>query len=304
MFAGHTMQQRTVQLPFPLDLPGTLAGVRRGQHDLSCRFADDGVWRASRTPGGPSTLHLVTGPDTVTATAWGDGADAALENLPALIGLHDDIGGFEPAHPRIAALWRRFRHRRIPRSSAVYESLLAIVLEQRVTVFEARRAHSQILRTWGEPAPGPGDLLLPPHPDVLAGVAYYDLHVHGVEKKRADTIRRLASNARSLDALAELPVDEAQTQLVDVPGIGAWTAAEVALVAFGDPDAVPTGDAHLPTDVTYVLTGTPVDDDDAMLEALEEFPGHRGRVIRLIQAAGLHAPRRAPRYSPRNIAEE
>ena len=78
----------------------------------------------------------------------------------------------------------------------------------------------------------------------------------------------------------------------------------MALVALGDADAVPVGDVHFPSDVTYVLTGTAVDDEEAMLEALEPFAGHRGRVIRLIQAAGLRAPRRGPRYAPRPIAEQ
>ena len=146
--------------------------------------------------------------------------------------------------------------------------------------------------------------MLPPDPEVLSGVAYYDLHVLGVEKKRADTIRRVAATARHLDALAQVPVAAAAARLADVVGVGPWTAAEVALVALGDADAVPVGDAHYPADVTYVLTGTAVDDDDAMLEALEPFAGHRGRVIRLIRAAGLHAPRRGPRYAPRPIAEQ
>ena len=137
--------------------------------------------------------------------------------------------------------------------------------------------------------------------EVLAGVAYYDLHVLGVEKKRADTVRRVAASARRLDALTLLPPAEAHERLLQIPGIGAWTAAEVALVALGDPDAVPLGDAHLPSDITYALTGEAVDDDDVMLEVLEPFAGHRGRVIRLLGAAGIHAPRHGPRYSPRDI---
>ncbi|MEO6988103.1 MAG: DNA-3-methyladenine glycosylase 2 family protein [Aquihabitans sp.] len=297
------MLQRTLPLPYPVDLAGTLAGVQRGTHDLSCTIRDNEVWRASRAPGGPATVHLVAHGSTIEAEAWGEGAEAALDAVPALVGLDDAVDDFQPDHPVIARLWRDHPGLRIPRSQAVYESLLAVVLEQRVTIFEARRAHSQLLRTWGEPAPGPGDLLLPPDPEVLSGVAYYDLHVLGVEKKRADTIRRVAATARHLDALAQLPAAAAAERLTHVVGIGPWTAAEVGLTALGDADAVPVGDVHFPSDVTYVLTGTAVDDDEAMLDALEPFTGHRGRVIRLIQAAGLHAPRRGPRYAPRPIAE-
>lgn len=298
------MLHRTVPLPSPIDLLGTLAGVRRGTHDLSCTIRGNEIRRASRTPGGAATVHLVARGATIEAEAWGDGAEAALDALPALVGAEDEVDDFRPEHPVVAKLWRDHPGLRIPRSQAVYETLLAVVLEQRVTIFEARRAHTQLLRTWGEPAPGPGDLVLPPDPDVLSGVAYYDLHVLGVEKKRADTIRRVAATARHLDALATLPVGAAVDRLTGTVGIGPWTAAEVALVALGDADAVPVGDVHFPADVTYVLTGTAVDDDDAMLEALEPFAGHRGRVIRLIQTAGLHAPRRGPRYAPRPIADQ
>jgi 3-methyladenine DNA glycosylase/8-oxoguanine DNA glycosylase len=128
--------------------------------------------------------------------------------------------------------------------------------------------------------------------------------VVGVEKKRADTVRRVAANARRCDALALLPPAEARERLTEMPGVGPWTAAEVALVALGDPDAVPVGDVHLPSTVTYALTGTAVDDDEAMLDALAPFAGQRGRVIRLLGAAGIHAPRRAPRYAPRDIRDQ
>lgn len=298
------MPQRSVTLPAPIDVPGTLSGLRRGTHDPSCRFLRDGIWRASRSPAGPATIRLVVHADRVEATAWGDGAEAALAAVPNLIGVHDDLGGFEPERHRVVArLWRDHGDLRVPRSGAVTEALVASVLEQRVTTFEARRAQGQLVARWGEPAPGPTDLMLPPDPEVLAGVAYYDLHVLGVEKKRADTVRRVAASARRLDALALLPAAEAHKRLLLLAGIGPWTAAEVALVALGDPDAVPVGDAHLSADVTYALTGEAVDDDEAMLEALEPFAGHRGRVVRLIGAGGLHAPRHGPRYAPRDIRD-
>ncbi|MEZ5178406.1 MAG: hypothetical protein R2746_09000 [Acidimicrobiales bacterium] len=298
------MPQRSVHLPFAIDLPATLHGLRRGRHDPCCRFAADGIWRASRYPTGPATVHLVPAGDRVEVTAWGAGAEEALDGIPALIGCHDDDQGFSPDHPVVARLWRDHADRRILRSSAVTEALVASVLEQRVTTFEARRAQGQLVARWGEPAPGPTDLMLPPHPEVLAGVAYYDLHVLGVEKKRSDTLRRVAANARRLDALVQLPVAEAHARLLRTPGVGPWTAAEVALVALGDADAVPVGDAHLPSTITYALTGTAVDDDDAMLEALEPFAGQRGRVIALVGAAGIHAPRHGPRYAPRDIRSQ
>jgi 3-methyladenine DNA glycosylase/8-oxoguanine DNA glycosylase len=298
------MQQRIVDLPFPIDLRRTLHGIRRGQHDPTCRFDESGVWRATRSPAGPVTVRLEARGDQVEATAWGDGAEAALDAVPDLIGCHDDSDGFDPQHPLVARLWRDFSSVRIPRSGAVTETLINVVLEQRVTTFEARRAQAQLVQRWSEPAPGPGDLMLPPDPEVVAGIAYYDLHVIGVERSRADTVRRVAASAGRLEALSLLPPAEANERLTSIIGVGPWSAAEVALTAFGDADAVPVGDVHLPSIVTFALTDEAVDSDDAMLEVLEPFAGHRGRVIRLIQAGGISAPRHGPRYAPRDIRDQ
>jgi 3-methyladenine DNA glycosylase/8-oxoguanine DNA glycosylase len=299
------MLDRTIALPHPIDLPRSLYGVRRGPNDPCCRFDGGVIWRATRAASGPATLRLEpTGPTSLAATAWGDGAEEVLDGALALVGGLDDVAGFAPSHPLLARLWRAHADLRLPRSGAVAETLVSVVLEQRVTTFEARRAQQQLVERWGEPAPGPGDLRLPPDPEVLAGVAYYDLHVLGVERKRADTIRRVAASARQIDALRDLRPAEARARLQQVPGVGVWSAAEVALVALGDADAVPIGDVHLPTIVTNALLGEAIDDDDAMLEALAPFEGHRGRVIRLLQAAGSPRPRKGPRYAPRDIRDQ
>ena len=63
------------------------------------------------------------------------------------------------------------------------------------------------------------------------------------------------------------------------------------------------GDLHLPHAVCRALAREDRGDDDRMLELLEPFRPHRGRVVRLLKAAGrAAAPRRAPRYTPLPIA--
>ena len=73
------------------------------------------------------------------------------------------------------------------------------------------------------------------------------------------------------------------------------------MVALGDPDAVSVGDYHLPHAVAWTLAGEPRGDDDRMLELLAPFSGHRGAVVRLIEAGGPMAPRRGPRMPLRRI---
>jgi len=265
------------------------------------------VWRATRTPEGPATLRLraVVGSDTIRATAWGDGAAWALRQAPELIGCGDDDSGLAATrvrHPLVARLHRRLPGLRMPRTRMVADAMAASVIEQKVTGLEAHRSYRQLALRYGEAAPGPGGLWLPPDLGALAGAPYYDLHRFGVERRRADTVRRVARHAHRLDATVDAPLDQAHIRMTAIAGVGPWTAAEVAQVALGDADAVSVGDYHLPHQVAYALAGERRATNARMLELLEPFRGHRGRVARLIVAAGLGPPRRAPRARLRSIA--
>jgi 3-methyladenine DNA glycosylase/8-oxoguanine DNA glycosylase len=184
---------------------------------------------------------------------------------------------------------------RMPRTGQVMEALVPAILSQRVTGFEAKRAYRQLVERWGEPAPGPGGLRLLPRPDVLAELPYYDLHVIGVEKKRADTLKRAAAHATRLEAAGARGTGTLRDRLQAIPGVGAWTVAEVTRLVHGDPDAVSVGDLHLKNLVSFALAGEPRGTDDRMLELLEPFAGHRGRVCLLIETSGISAPRYGPR---------
>ena len=296
------MPIRTLRLPFPLDLRRTLGPVRRGRHDPTFRLTENTCWRATRTPEGPATLGFRQAGGTIEAEAWGPGADRALDALPRLIGWEDRPADFAPTDVMVARLHRRFPGIRIGRTDAVVEALVPSILEQKVTGLEARRAHRRIVMRYGERAPGPPGLHLPPDPATLADLPYTDLHVLGVERKRAEVIRGACRQAQRLNDLDAVPAAEARERLTTVAGIGPWTAAEVTAVALGDADAVSVGDYHLPSLVSWALAGERKGTDARMLELLAPFPGHRGSVIRLLVAAGLGPPRRGPRMAPRNIA--
>lgn len=181
--------------------------------------------------------------------------------------------------------------------------LVPAILEQRVPGAEARRAWRGLTRRLGERAPGPAPLLLPPSPVRLLETPTYVFHQLGVERKRAETIHRCAAVAHRLEEAITLGPDELDRRLRSITGVGPWTSAEVRRVALGDPDAVSVGDYHLPHAVAWALAGEPRGDDDRMLELLAPFAGHRARVVRLIEVAGIGAPRRGPRLPLRLIAQ-
>jgi len=134
-------------------------------------------------------------------------------------------------------------------------------------------------------------------------MAYPAFHPLGIERRRADTLRAAASRAVRLEETVEMPLSDAYRRMQAFPGVGPWSAARVAMVALGDADAVPWGDCHLPHMVAWAFTGQPRGTDDRMLELLEPYAGHRGRVLRLLLVAGVSAPRFGPRMSLRSIAE-
>jgi len=293
----------------PLDLVLTLRPLVRGQGDRTIRLASDRASWTTRTRLGPATLVIRHGGDALRAKAWGPGADLALERVTRLLGVDPDSSGLDDLlggpDPRIERMARRHPGVRLCRTEAVLDALVPAILEQKVTGTEARRAWQGLVRAHGEPAPGPPDLVaglrVTPDPAILAALPYYAYHQFGVEQRRADLIRRVAARAAWFEAIVDLPLPEAYARLRSLPGIGPWTAAEVAVRALGDPDAVSVGDFHLPNLVAFALAGEARGDDARMLELLEPFRGRRALVVRVLELSGLRPPRYGPRCSPRGI---
>ncbi len=300
--------ERLIRVEVPLDLVRTLAPLAHGQGDPTTRFAADGVWHTLRTEGGAATLQLSATPGAVRARAWGAGAGAAIDSVPDLIGLADDPQALIPRHPAIAQLARRLTGLRLTRTGRPFDALVTAILEQKVTGFEARFAYRQLVRRYGERAPGPARLWLQPEPSVLAALPYHAFHPLGVERRRAELIRATARLASRLTASAadrsgrEPGIARAYRLLRSIPGIGDWTLAEVGRVAFGDPDAVSVCDYHLKNRIAWTLAGERSATDARMLELLAPYAGQRGRIQRLVEASGLGPPRRGPRLAPRWIA--
>jgi len=289
-------------LDAPLDLSASLGPLARGHGDRTIRLASGRAWWATRTVDGVATLGLTAARGRLTAEAWGPGAGQVLELVPRLFSRGTETLG-DAEDPRIAALSRRRPGVRILRTGAVLDSLVAAILEQKVTGGEAHRAWHGLVRLHGEPAPGPSELGLrvSPAPAALGALPYWSYHTLGVERRRAELIRAIARGAPAFEALVDLPFPAAYARLQAVAGIGPWTAAEVGVRALGDIDAVSVGDFHLPHLVAYVLADEPRATDGRMLELLEPYRGRRALVVRLLELSGVRAPRYGPRLTPRRI---
>ena len=101
--------------------------------------------------------------------------------------------------------------------------------------------------------------------------------------------------AHAAQKAVDMPTAGATELLQKVRGVGAWTAAVVLGKHLGRPEPVPLGDYHLPHTVAWAFAGEPRGTDERMLELLAPFEGQAYRVVRLLLAAGIDAPRRGPR---------
>ncbi len=296
------MKERTLRSIRPVDLWHTLYPLRRGRDDPCMRVGGRQALRATRTPEGPATLQLEASGSELVARAWGPGADWALEHAPALVGCDDDPRDFQPEHPVVRTLHRELPGLRMGRSLNVVEVLVPTILEQKVTGKEARRSYATLVRRYGEPAPGPFGLHVPPDPARLEALPYWAWHQAGVEQRRARAVRVVCSYARRLNDAVGLAPGDLHRRLVSLPGIGDWTAAHTTMIAQGDADALFVGDFHIPHLITWTLKGEARGSDARMIELLEPFTGQRARVVRLIEAGGDRPARRAPRMPLRSIA--
>ncbi len=134
---------------------------------------------------------------------------------------------------------------RVPGSWDGFELTVRAILGQQISVKGASTLAGRLAKSFGQPYSGaPGLTHIFPTPEVLADAKLTGL---GLTDKRAETIRALAravcegriSYERVFDTEALL------ARLVEISGIGKWTAQYVAMRSLGESDAFPSGDLGL-----------------------------------------------------------
>ena len=293
------MPIRTWPLSAPLDLAQTLRFSLPSVGAASQWSARRGVYTHD-TPAGAATVALRLSAASLVAEAAGPGAESALDAVPRTVGLDDDPTLFPAGDGPLRELHLRNLGLRLGSTGRVFDALLPTILGQRVTTDEAERSYRRLVRSFGQPAPGDFDLRMPPAAARIASLSYEDLHGYGIERSRAEKVIEVARRAHRLEEIGALDREAAVRRLQAIRGIGPWTTGMVMGAAWGDRDALPLGDFHIPHTVSWLLAGEPRGSDDRMEQLLEPYRPYRRRAMILVKLSGVDAPRYGPR-SPRSV---
>lgn len=135
---------------------------------------------------------------------------------------------------------------RVPGAWSVFEVLVRAIVGQQISVAAARTVLGRLVDAYGRQLPafdagGPAPTRLFPEPEALADERLEPLGLNGARASTINAVARLFTDEPQFIHRG-MPVDTARTKLLQIRGIGPWTAEYVALRALRHPDAFPSGD--------------------------------------------------------------
>jgi AraC family transcriptional regulator of adaptative response / DNA-3-methyladenine glycosylase II len=152
------------------------------------------------------------------------------------------VGAHLARDPALAPLVRARPGVRVPGAWEPFEAAVRAIVGQQVSLAAARTVGARFAREFGEPVDGAELTRAFPTPERLRGERIGRIVHLGVTRARARAIVAVA------EALCAGDVDPARPDpdaLECIDGVGPWTAQYIAMRAFGDPDAFPSGDLGL-----------------------------------------------------------
>ena len=172
---------------------------------------------------------------------------------------------------------------RVPGAWDGLELAIRAVLGQQITVVAAIRLAGKLVAQYGTPLGTPLGRPLPglshvfPTADVLAGA---DLAALGMPKSRGRTLSGVAQALLDDPRLFEPGREGGVARLLELHGIGDWTAQYIALRQFREMDGFPNGDVGL-INALVALEGGPVTARQLLLrgEAWRPYRGYAAQVL-------------------------
>jgi AraC family transcriptional regulator, regulatory protein of adaptative response / DNA-3-methyladenine glycosylase II len=236
----------TLRLPYraPLDAHALL-GFLGARAVPGIEERDENTYRRTlRLPHSPGIVELTPGTGHISCRLWlGDVRDltAAVHRCRRLLDLDADpvaIDSVLSEDSLLRPLISRSPGLRVPGTVDGTELAFRAVIGQQISVKGARTIAARLVTEFGKPLTVPMDGLTHvfPEADVVADV---DLSKIGIPLARQATLKALASALAAGDLTIDPGADrdETRAKLLELPGVGAWTASYIAVRALGEPDA-------------------------------------------------------------------
>jgi AraC family transcriptional regulator of adaptative response / DNA-3-methyladenine glycosylase II len=171
---------------------------------------------------------------------------AAVSRCRRLLDLDADpvsISGQLEADPVLGEIARRHPGMRVPGAVDGFELAVRAIVGQQVSVAAARTVLGRLVERYGDRLAEPAGPITHRFPTAEA-LAEVDPAELPFPRRRGEALRSLALlvSAEGLRFDAGADASAALAALLDIPGVGPWTASYVAMRALGDPDAFPAGD--------------------------------------------------------------
>jgi AraC family transcriptional regulator of adaptative response / DNA-3-methyladenine glycosylase II len=147
--------------------------------------------------------------------------------------------------PLLAALLQAHPGLRVPGAFDGFELALRAVLGQQVSVQAATTLSGRLVEKFGTEVPEGGRAF--PAPEALTDSPLERIRAIGLTERRARTLQEVAravSEGR-VDLSGQSEPQTVMRALLEIPGIGPWTAQYIAMRALRWPDAFPSGDLAL-----------------------------------------------------------
>jgi DNA-3-methyladenine glycosylase II len=225
----------TLAVPQPFDFELTTERYRVFGADLANLWHEGGLHRVIDG----REVRIEATPGGVNVEPLDDEIAAAVLHL---LGAEFDLDAFQPADPVLAGIVARLRGFRPPLTPNPFEMLVGAISAQQISLRAASAVRSRFVERFGVRV----ELAYVfPSRERVASLAQEDLTVLGFARRKADYILALARSDLDFAALAALPDEEVKAALIQLPGIGEWTADWFLARHLARPRAWPAGDLAL-----------------------------------------------------------
>lgn len=244
--------------PFRLDL--TVWALRRRPHNAVDRWNGLAYERVLIVKGkaieiavsqrtGPQDAVLLVEMRSPVIEDWKNVEEPVRKMLDRVLGLSVDLRGFYEcvAHDEeLAVLAHRYQGMRPPRFPSVFEALVNAIACQQISLTAGIHVLNRVANRFGMAAmPSEGERGFP-LPETLAKIDIEMLKELGLSRAKATTIgtiaRHVAEGSLDLESLAEFSQVDAKAVLLDISGVGRWSAEYVLLRGLGHLDILPGDD--------------------------------------------------------------